>query len=120
VTVKLLSKRGPYDEILERREYEIFIEQKRIISDINDNINRLMSEMQQMNKMKGDVRINAEKAKLDAELKANQSLLQKIATRQEELAQVAIEKWYHDEKERLNNDPKYNFINNGNSKQKTT
>jgi hypothetical protein len=116
VTVKLLSKRGPYDEILERIEYEIFIEQKRIISEINDNINRLMNELQQMNKMKGDVRLNAEKAKLDAELKANQSLLQKIALRQEELAQVAIEKWYLDEKERLTNDPKYNFINNGNVK----
>ena len=120
VTVKLLSKRGPYDEILERKEYEIFIDQKRIISDINDNINRLMSEMQQMNKMQGAVRINSEKAKLDAELKANQSLLHKIASRQEELAQVAIEKWYLDEKERLSNDPKYNFINNGNVNQKTS
>ena len=118
VTVKLLSKRGPYDEILERTEYEIFVEQKRIISDLNDKINHLMSEMQQMNKMKGDVRLSAEKAKLDAELKANQSLLQKIATRQEELAQVAIEKWYLDEKERLNNDPKYNYINNESIEQK--
>lgn len=118
VTVKLLSKRGPYDEILERREYEIFIEQKRIISDLNDSINHLMDEIQQLNKLKGDVRINAEKAKLDAELKANQSLLQKIATKQEELAQIAIEKWYVDEKERLNKDPNYNFVNNGNVKQK--
>ena len=119
VTVKLLSKRGPYDEILERREYEIFIDQKRIISNINDEINTLMSEMQQMNKLKGEVRIKSEKAKLDAELNANQVLLQEIAKKQGELAQIAIQKWYNDEKDRLSNDPNYNFINTSNSQKAT-
>ena len=114
VTVKLLSKRGPYDEILEKIEYEIFIEQKQAISNLNDKINHLMDEIQQLNKLKGSVTIGTEKAKLDAELKANQNLLMQIAGKQEQLAQIAIDKWFNDEKSKLSNDPNYNYVNNGN------
>ena len=120
VTVKLLSKRGPYDEILEKIEYEIFIEQKKTISDLNDKINHLMDEIQQLNKLKGTVTINTEKAKLDAQLKANQNLLTQIANKQEQLAQIAIDKWFNDEKSKLSSDPNYNYVNNGNASQKTT
>lgn len=120
VTVKLLSKRGPYDEILEKIEYEIFIEQKKTISDLNDKINHLMNEIHQLNKLKGTVTINTEKAKLDAQLKANQNLLTQIANKQEQLAQIAIDKWFNHEKSKLSSDPNYNYVNNGNATQKTT
>ena len=38
IIVKLLSKKGPYDELLERIEYEHFLEQQKIISDKNEEI----------------------------------------------------------------------------------
>lgn len=101
IVVKLLSKRGPYDELLERVEYEHYLEQQKIISDRNDEINNLLVEIQSLNKLKGEVRIKTEKSKLDAELKANTALLDDIAKRQAELAGIAIEKWYSDELSKL-------------------
>ena len=97
IIVKLLSKRGPYDELLERIEYEHYLEQQKIISDRNDEINNLLAEIQAMNKLKGEVRMKTEKSKLDAELQANTSLLDDIAKRQADLAKLAIDKWYNDE-----------------------
>jgi hypothetical protein len=48
-----------------------------------------------------------ERAKLDAELKANESLLEDIATKQVDLAKIAVEKWYKDEREKINNGQQY-------------
>jgi hypothetical protein len=105
IVVKLLSKRGPYDILLERVEYEHYLEQQKIISDRNDEINNLLVEIQAMNKLKGEVRMKTEQSKLDAELKANTSLLDDIATRQADLAKLTIEKWYNDEITNLKSQP---------------
>lgn len=109
VVVKLLSKRGPYDETLDRIEYENFIEQKKLISNKNDEINNILEEIRELNKLKGEVRMKTEKAKLGAELKANESLLNDIALKQAALAKIAVEKWYDDELNRLkgNQTPQY-------------
>jgi hypothetical protein len=105
IIVKLLSKRGPYDELLERIEYEHYLEQQKIISDRNDEINNLLAEIQAMNKLKGEVRMKTEKSKLDAELQANTSLLDDIAKRQADLAKLAIDKWYNDELSNFKSNP---------------
>lgn len=116
IVVKLLSKRGPYDELLDRVEYEHYLEQQKIISDRNDEINNLLTEIQSMNKLKGEVRIKTEKSKLDAELKANEALLNEIAKKQADLAQIAIDKWYIDELSKLKGNPNYQYAQ---SKQQT-
>ncbi len=90
VTVKLLSKRGPYDEVLDRIEYENFIEQKKLISDRNDEINTYLKISTDKNKLK-----------LDAELKGNKELLESIAMAQAEIAKLAVEKWKLEEIEKL-------------------
>lgn len=109
IIVKLLSKRGPYDQLLERVEYEYYLEQQKIISDRNDEINNLLTEIQSLNKLKGEVRMKTEKSKLDAELKANTSILDEIATRQADLAKIAIEKWYNDELSSLQGNPNNHY-----------
>ena len=105
IIVKLLSKRGPYDELLERVEYEHYLEQQKIISDKNDEINNLLVEIQAMNKLKGEVRMKTEKSKLDAELQSNTALLNEIATKQADLAKLAIDKWYSDELSNFKSNP---------------
>ena len=109
IIVKLLSKRGPYDDKLEEIEYKHYIDSKKSISDMNDEINNLIKEIQELNKLKGETRVKSEKAKLDAELKANTELLNDIAKRQAELAQIAIDKWYQEEKDKLKNNPNYHY-----------
>jgi len=110
IVVKLLSKRGPYDELLERVEYEHHLEQQRIISDKNDELNNILIEIKEMNKLKGEVRVKTEKAKLEAELKANENLLYDIALKQADLAKIAVGKWYDDELIRLKGNSNQQYI----------
>jgi hypothetical protein len=97
VISKLMSKRGPYDEILDRIEHEIFLQQQKIISDKNDELNNLILETQQINKLNGESRIKTEKSKLAADEKANESILEDIVKKQSDLAKIILDKWYEDE-----------------------
>ncbi len=101
IFTKLITRRGPYDEILDRIEYETMIEQKEFISQKKSEINELLSLAEEAAKLKGELHIQSQKDKLDAELKSNKIILDKIATYQQELALKYIEKWYEAEKAKL-------------------
>lgn len=107
--VKLMTPKGPYDEVLQRIEYEYFIDQKRIISDKNSEINRLLEEINQITKLKSDTRISIQKSKLDIEIKTNESLLNDIAQKQATLAKIAVKKWYDSELAKLKQDKSYQY-----------
>lgn len=108
VAVKLLSKRGPYDEILERIEYEHFITEKEQISKWNSKINELLIKAEEAAKLEGDIFIKVEKQRLDYELKNNNKILDNLAKKQEHLAEIAIEKWYQEELEKTKNNDSQN------------
>jgi hypothetical protein len=106
VVVKLLSSKGTYEEILEAKEYAISMEQKIIISNLNDEINTVLKISTEKNKNK-----------LDAELKGNSELLNEIALAQAEIAKLAVEKWKEDEITKLQNGQNnhINTLNNNNT-----
>lgn len=106
VVVKLLTKRGPYDEKLDRIEYEHYINEQEIISRWNIKINELLEKAKEAAKLEGEVFIQIERQRLDHELKNNQAILDDLATKQETLAKIAIEKWYDEE---LNKSKSQNF-----------
>lgn len=90
VLFKLMAESGPYDDMMDRLKHESFVFEQQKISDINDEINT-------------SIKISTEKnqLRLDAELKGNQVLFQKIALAQAEIAEIAIEKWKNDEMNKL-------------------
>jgi hypothetical protein len=100
ILTKLITKRGPYDEILECTEYEMMIEQKGIISRRNSEINELLKQAEDAAKLRIEIVNRIAKDKADAELKNNKEILEDIATKQLELAKMAIEEWYKEEKEK--------------------
>jgi hypothetical protein len=102
ILTKLITKRGAYDEMLERIEYENMIAQKEIISRKNSEINALVQQAEEAAQLKKEVKMQADKDKLDAELKNNKIILDKIAEYQQELALLAIEKWKREELEKIN------------------
>jgi hypothetical protein len=112
IVVKLLTKRGPYDELLTRVEYQNYIDQQKIVSELNEDINSQLETIHALRKVKGDSQIKAEKDKINAELNANSTILDEIAKRQGELAKIAIEKWYQEELTKLNDNSNYQYINN--------
>lgn len=101
ILTKLIINRGPYDEILDRTEYEIMVEQKEFISQKNSEINELLNLAEEAAKLKGEVHIQSQKDKLDAELNNNKIILDKIAAYQQEIALLYIEKWYETEKAKV-------------------
>ena len=102
VISKLMSKRGCYDEVIDRIEYENMIAQKEIISNKNSEINELLRRGEEAAKLSSDVMMQKQKDKLDAELQNNKIILDTIANYQQELALLAIEKWREEELAKIN------------------
>lgn len=91
VLFKLMAESGPYDDIMDRIKHESLVREQQRISDINDEINT-------------SIKISSEKnqIRLDAELKGNKALLDKIALAQAEIAEIAVERWKEEEMKKLN------------------
>jgi hypothetical protein len=83
----MMTERGPYDDIVDRKKHEIKVQQLQLQSNINQEINIA-------------VKIHTEKyeQKLNAELHTNKEILEAIAKAQQEIAIVAIEKWKDEQK----------------------
>lgn len=90
VLFKLMTESGPYDDMIERIKHESFVRQQQKISDINDDINTSIKISTEKNKIR-----------LNAELKGNKALLDKIALAQAEIAEIAVEKWKEEELNKL-------------------
>ncbi|HEY0354768.1 MAG TPA: DUF4407 domain-containing protein, partial [Flavisolibacter sp.] len=97
VVVKLLTKRGPYDEKLDALEYEVYIEESRKIDSLNRQVNEYMKLADEAAKLNGSLRLQAEKEKLDIELANNKQLLNKLAVYQSEIAILYADTWYKQE-----------------------
>lgn len=98
VVVKLLTKRGPYDEKLDAIEYQSYIEESKKIDMLNREINEYMKLADEAAKLRGELRIAAEKEKLDIELKNSKKLVEKIADCQEQLGEMYVQAWFEEEK----------------------
>jgi hypothetical protein len=94
ILFKMMTERGPYDDIMDFKKHEVKVKQMLLISNLNEEINT-------------EVKINNERSaqKLEAELIANKELLKVIASAQAEIAAAAIEKWKQEQIEKVTVDP---------------
>jgi len=92
ILFKMMTERGPYDDILDRIKHEERVKQLFLTSNINDEINL-------------SVRANSEKnsQKLEAELLANKKMLESISFAQAEIAHEAIKFWKLEQIEKTKN-----------------
>lgn len=88
ILFKMMTERGPYDDIVDRKKHEYKVRQLELQSNINQEINTA-------------VKIHTDKyeQKLNAELQSNKEILEAISKAQQEIAIVAIEKWKEEQKE---------------------
>jgi hypothetical protein len=88
ILFKMMTERGPYDDIVDRKKHEYKVRQLELQSNINQEINTA-------------VKIHTDKyeQKLNAELQSNKEILEVIAKAQQEIAIVAIEKWKEEQKD---------------------
>ena len=104
ILFKMMTERGPYDDIVDRIKHETKVRQLELQSNTNQEINTA-------------VRLHTEKHehKLNAELQSNKEILEAIAKAQQELAIVAIEKWKEEQKEKLLNSNLHDVISSDHS-----
>lgn len=90
ILFKMMTERGPYDDIMDRMKHEHKVRQLEIQSNTNQEINTA-------------VRLHTDKfeQKLNAELQANKEILEAISKAQQEIALVAIETWKEEQKKNM-------------------
>lgn len=91
---KMMLESGPYDDIVRAERHEIKVRSQKRISDVNDQINTSVMISTEQNKNR-----------LEAEIKANKELLDKIALAQAEVLSKAIEKWREEELAKVEQNP---------------
>ncbi len=103
VLFKMMISSGDYDMMV-NTENEI-IKSKEIarLSQQNDWANTEIQKVVEENKKK----VEQKRQELNAELKANEILLNSLAEAQADLAKIAIEQWKQQELEKIKNDPNY-------------
>lgn len=102
---KMMMSSGEYDDKLREEMHRARVLADKGISDINDNINTEI----QISTMKN-------RNRLEAEVKANQEVLDRIALAQAELLQVAIDAWREEELAKIQANPS-NYIRTNMSEQ---
>lgn len=82
ILFKMMTERGPYDDIVDRMKYETKVRQLELQSNLNQEINTA-------------VKIHTQKfeEKLNSELQSNKDIIAAISAAQKEIAIVAINKW---------------------------
>ncbi len=101
--VKLLTPRGPYEDMLEALEYEYRIESGEYISKINARINAILKKLEKVSALEAETFLKTEKQRIKKELETNEEILKEIAKKQAYLAKIAIKKWYEEEKKKIEN-----------------
>lgn len=92
ILVKLMAKRGPYDQMLEKEEYAIFVDSKKTIYDMKSAGNNYLEALSQKNKLK------AEQIQ-----EVNRQFVAQIMAAQAEINRKKVEKWKEKELEELAN-----------------
>jgi hypothetical protein len=90
ILFKMMTERGPYDDIVDRIKYETKVRQLELQSNLNQEINTA-------------VKIHTQKfeQKLNSELQSNKDIIEAISKAQQEIALVAINKWKEDQKTKM-------------------
>lgn len=94
ILFKMMTERGPYDDILDRIKYETKVDQMLLQSNLNEEINT-------------QIKINSEKneLKIRAEMEANKDLMQQILNAQTKVAEVAIQNWKKNQMKKVKLNP---------------
>ena len=98
VFFKMMIASGSYDDLLVAEKHKVQAYSQKIISQTNDNINTSL-----------ELSTTKNQNKLNAELMANNILLEKLAIAQAEMIETAIEEWKEEEIKKIKSNPS-NYI----------
>jgi hypothetical protein len=94
ILFKMMTERGPYDDIMDRIKHEVKVKQLLAQSNLNQWVNNAVKQNQEKN---GQL--------LTQELASNEELMKQVAQAQAEIAAVAIEAWKKEQIEKMRSNP---------------
>jgi hypothetical protein len=90
IVVKLLSERGPYDDIQEAKEHEVYVQEKRRISNTNDDANTRVS----LNRRRNAAILEAESRLRSSLIASLESLAaEELRKARREIATTLVQHW---------------------------
>jgi hypothetical protein len=90
VLFKMMTERGPYDDIVEQKKYEVLLNQQLRRSKLNEDANATLKANR-----------NNQEEFLKAEMLKNREMLQLIVEAQKEIAAEAIKAWKEEQMEKM-------------------
>jgi Domain of unknown function (DUF4407) len=97
IFTKIISKRGPYDYLLESQEHKVFVEEQLKISSLNDTANNDIEVIMFSNEKKRELNKKLEELRVEKEHNNNIELLDEIVDKQKILSKKELEKWFKEE-----------------------
>lgn len=110
IIVKLFSDRGPYDDVYEAREHEVFAEQQKKISEITDRVNSEMAISRQINKDRVQTEVELHRRAVES---IYSIASEEVRAAQREVLQSLIAEWRHVTLAQLNEELRRTNRNNG-------
>lgn len=101
IIVKVLSAKGPYDEMLNREENAIALEEARKTKELQANIDALMEGSLKAAEISGRVFVSLKEEELNAQVVQNKEILEKVASRQAQLIDIYIDSWFEEERAKI-------------------
>jgi hypothetical protein len=92
ILFKMMTERGPYDDIIDRIKHETMVRQLEIQSELNQEINSSLKISEQKSIMK-----------IDKEIQTYEEILNEVSKVQKELSLISINKWKEEQLALLNN-----------------
>ena len=97
IVVKLISKRGPYDVILEHIEQQHLLNERDSFHQQKSKVVSQHDLLDETLKMERELDLQIEKMRLEHEKENNEQIMNEIAQKQQELASARINKWFNKE-----------------------
>jgi hypothetical protein len=94
ILFKMMTERGPYDDIMDRIKHEVKVKQLLAQSNLNQWVNNAVKQNHEKN---GQL--------LAQELASNEELMKQVAKAQAEIAAVAIEAWKEEQIAKMRSNP---------------
>lgn len=99
ILFKMMTERGPYDDIMDRIKHEIKVKELLAQSNLNQWVNNAVKQNHEEN---GQL--------LAQKLASNEELMKQVAQAQAEIAAVAIEAWKKEQMEKVRSNPAQTVI----------
>ncbi len=101
ILIKLLTKRGPYDEILDRIELERKIAEHERVFNSNIKMKELAMQTKEIAKLEGEAYANIERYRIEQDILLQKKAIDLLQSKKQDFSELSADNWYNKEVKKL-------------------